>query len=255
MDIDIIIKQLVSTLALVQKTEVEASSATAQNTAANSGIGASAATTVDKPVPKPKPTVSAAAPGAAKVVMGLKQITQHVTRNNESTVSAGDAAGATSAVPVSGAADVKLVLLAPDTENSVELDKQILKLVNGCGTHSSSLCPGGTVPILYCLSRRQLGKICQSQLRQAAVGLVSITPLFSSDPSYNAAATATAQLFGQGGSTQRAQWSSLDDQYYQSLLKSDPPPSASILLQNVPRRHLVGYCGWLYGKVVDFVNS
>jgi hypothetical protein len=273
-EIDAVLKQLVSVLSLVQQFDNDKTTATAINTAANTNIGSTAAAPLaptgggGKSKAPTKAPANAAATGALKLIMGLRQVTQYITRHNRTL--GGDPSSPVAAVPgaIPGAADLKLVLLAPDTESSAELDKQILKLVQVCGSHSSSLNPHGPVPILYCMSRRQLGKVCQSSLRQAAVGVISITPVSATDPAIGVTTATATHVFntpasiGVGGrvgtagasATAAAAPSVQEAAYYQQLLATQPPLTAQILLQNVPQVYLVGYCRWLYGRVVDFIN-
>ena len=101
---------------------------------------------------------------SSSVLQGLKQVTNYIIHNN----SLRDADKCGSNQRVSDGAvttEMKLVLIAPDTEQSVELDRQIDRLLTQCEAYN--------VPVLYCLNRRQLGKIVQSTLRQAAVGVIN----------------------------------------------------------------------------------
>ena len=59
-----------------------------------------------------------------------------------------------------------LVLLAPDTEESEALDGKVDSLVAEASAR--------TVPTLYCLSRRRMGKACRAKTRQSAVAIVSL---------------------------------------------------------------------------------
>ena len=57
----------------------------------------------------------------------------------------------------------KLVLVAPDTETSEELDSRLAELMKAAKDRE--------VPLLYSLSRRQLGKACQTNTRQSCVAV------------------------------------------------------------------------------------
>jgi len=77
-----------------------------------------------------------------RLTLGLKQVTNSVKANH-----------------------CKFVLLAPDTEGSVELNKKIFQLVQACISKE--------VPVVYSLSRRQLSKATGANTRQSVVGIVS----------------------------------------------------------------------------------
>ena len=93
-------------------------------------------------VPTPRPTAKSMST-PSWIVLGLKQVLRAVKKNT-----------------------VKLVLLAPDTEASAELDKQLASVV--------SACLDCNVPVYYCLSRRVIGKAVLTNLRQAAVAITNI---------------------------------------------------------------------------------
>jgi ribosomal protein L7Ae-like RNA K-turn-binding protein len=57
----------------------------------------------------------------------------------------------------------KLLLLAPDTEASAALDGKLALLIQDAKEKG--------VPTLYCLSRRQMGKACQTNTRQSCVSV------------------------------------------------------------------------------------
>lgn len=58
---------------------------------------------------------------------------------------------------------IKLLVLAPDTEKTGVVDDKVQQLVQTAITHQ--------VPMLYALSRRQLGKALGTNMRYSAVGI------------------------------------------------------------------------------------
>lgn len=62
------------------------------------------------------------------------------------------------------AGSVKLLLLAPDSEDSVAIDSVLDAL--------KELALQREVPVLYCLNRRKLGKAAHSSMKQLAVAVL-----------------------------------------------------------------------------------
>jgi ribosomal protein L7Ae-like RNA K-turn-binding protein len=58
----------------------------------------------------------------------------------------------------------KLVLLVPNTEINEEVDSKLQAII--------SLAQKNEIPLLYCLSKRQLGKSLQMTIKQTIVGIV-----------------------------------------------------------------------------------
>lgn len=133
------IKQLVYLLASVQRvyTQVQTSTET------NARITIPSTLPSVKDDSKASGTNNKAEEDCNWIVLGLKQVLREVKKGG-----------------------VKLVLLAPDTETSSELDKQLATLASACFDRN--------VPILYALSRRVLGKAVLTGLRQAAVAITNI---------------------------------------------------------------------------------
>ena len=62
------------------------------------------------------------------------------------------------------AGSVKLLLLAPDSEESVAIDTVLDAL--------KELAVEREVPVLYCLNRRKLGKAAHSSMKQLAIAVL-----------------------------------------------------------------------------------
>lgn len=59
---------------------------------------------------------------------------------------------------------VRLLLIAPNTEESEVLDNKIESLMDEAATRD--------IPVCYCLSKRLLGKACQLSMKQSAVAVL-----------------------------------------------------------------------------------
>lgn len=65
---------------------------------------------------------------------------------------------------------VKLILIAPNTEPSEELDSMIESIV--------SLAQSKDIPVLYCLSKRLLGKALLMSMKQTMVAILDPNGVF-----------------------------------------------------------------------------
>lgn len=68
---------------------------------------------------------------------------------------------------------IKLVLIAPDTEASEVLDTKLANII--------SVAQGLSIPIIYCLNRRQLCKCTGAPTRQSVVAICNYEPIAIGD--------------------------------------------------------------------------
>lgn len=64
----------------------------------------------------------------------------------------------------------RLLLLAPNTERNEEVDQKLHTIIDSAKS--------AHIPILYCLSKRQIGKALQMPIKQSIVGIIDANGVY-----------------------------------------------------------------------------